>query len=89
MFFSNTCRFVVCFLSLSVSATTETVRGVHREPTYTVDVALGTAGYYVILAKTGISTVPTSGHREPYEIQDTSKFGKSQNHFHKRQKWFA
>jgi hypothetical protein len=31
MFSSNTCRFVACFLSLSLSANAETVRGVQRE----------------------------------------------------------
>jgi hypothetical protein len=31
MFSSNTCRFVACFLSLSLSAIAETVRGDQRE----------------------------------------------------------
>jgi hypothetical protein len=31
MFSSNTCRFVACFLSLSLSATAQTVRGIQRE----------------------------------------------------------
>jgi hypothetical protein len=66
MFSSNTCRFVVCFLSMSLSATAETVRGVHREllveDTELLEdtVELGTAGDYAILTKTGISTVPDS-----------------------------
>jgi hypothetical protein len=60
MFSSNTCRFVVCFLSMALSATAETVRGVHRELEETATVDLGTAGDYAILTKTGISTVPTS-----------------------------
>jgi hypothetical protein len=61
MIFSfNTCHFVL-FSFLSLSANAETVRGVHRE---LVDcssgVNLNTAGTFAILAKTGISTVPTS-----------------------------
>jgi hypothetical protein len=57
--FSFTSFPVVLFL-LTVSANTyaETVRGAHRELEAQVD--LGTASDYVILAKTGISTVPTS-----------------------------
>jgi hypothetical protein len=58
---SNTCRFVLFyFLSHSANAETDTVRGVHRELTDTAAVNLGTAGDFVILAKTGISTVPNS-----------------------------
>jgi hypothetical protein len=65
MFSSNTCRFVVCFLSLSLSATAETVRGVHRELEGTpltiaerqnAPVVLGTATDYVILASAAITT---------------------------------
>jgi cytoskeletal protein CcmA (bactofilin family) len=55
MFSNNVCRFAVfSFLSLSANADTDTVRGVQRqlEPT----VGLGTAGDFVILAKTGITT---------------------------------
>jgi hypothetical protein len=60
MFSSNACRFVLLsFLSLSANA--ESVRGVHRElPSGELTVTLGTAANYAILAKTGISTVPTS-----------------------------
>jgi hypothetical protein len=47
MFSFNTCRFVICALALSVVA---------AEPV----VDLGTAGDYAVLAKTGISTVPSS-----------------------------
>jgi hypothetical protein len=63
MFSSNTCRFLVSVLSLSLLATAETVRGVHRElgpDEFTDAVDLGTAGNYAILSKTGISTVPES-----------------------------
>jgi hypothetical protein len=61
MFSSNTCRFVVCFLSMSLSATAETVRGAQRELEETTPtVELKTAANYVILAKTGITTVPDS-----------------------------
>jgi hypothetical protein len=62
MFSSNTCRFVVSLLSLSVSATTaETVRGAPRALLANdMDVPLGTAANYAILAKTGISSVPDS-----------------------------
>jgi hypothetical protein len=59
MFSSTTCRFVVSVLSLSLSATAETVRGVHRE-LETAKVELLTAENYAILSKTGISTVPNS-----------------------------
>jgi hypothetical protein len=60
MFSSNACRFVVFFL-LSLPANAETVRGAHRElNTAEAKVELLTAGDYVILTKTGISTVPTS-----------------------------
>jgi hypothetical protein len=55
----NTCRLVICFLSLLLSATAETVRGTPRR-LQEAEVELGTAGNYVILAKTGISTVPDS-----------------------------
>jgi hypothetical protein len=58
MFSSTTCRFVACFLSLSLSATAETVRGVHRELEATVD--LGAASGYAILTKTGITTTGTT-----------------------------
>jgi hypothetical protein len=57
MFSSSTCRFVI-FSFLSLSANAETLRGVHRELTETV--SLGDAGAFVILAKTGITTVPDS-----------------------------
>jgi hypothetical protein len=63
MFSSTTCRFLVSVLSLSLSATAETVRGAQRElvvESYITDVNLGTAKNYAILAKTGISTVPQS-----------------------------
>jgi hypothetical protein len=61
MFSFNTSHFVLFFLSLSLSATAETVRGAQRERQLAVDaVVLGLAGDYAILAKTGISTVPTS-----------------------------
>jgi hypothetical protein len=61
MFSSNTCCFVACFLSLSLSATATTVRGVHRElVVQETAVDLGTAENYAILTKAGISTVPTS-----------------------------
>jgi hypothetical protein len=59
MFSSNTCRFVICFLSLSLSATAETIRGAQRELQENV-VNLRSAGDYVILAKSGITTVPDS-----------------------------
>jgi hypothetical protein len=54
----NTLRFVLFFL-LSLSANAETVRGAQRELTEE-KVELLTAGDYVILTKTGISTVPDS-----------------------------
>jgi hypothetical protein len=61
MFSSNTCRFVLSFLSLSANlANAETVRGAQRELAVTTSVNLKTAGNYAILAKTGISTVPDS-----------------------------
>jgi hypothetical protein len=60
----NTCLFVVYFLSLSLLATAETVRGAQRELSpalsYEDSVNLRSAGDYVILTKTGISTVPSS-----------------------------
>jgi hypothetical protein len=59
MFSSNTFRFAICFLSLSLSATAETIRGAHRELAETA-VNLGDAGKFVILAMSGISTVPAS-----------------------------
>jgi hypothetical protein len=70
MLFSNACRFVlVSLLSLSVNA--ETVRGTQRElknmnkkikkiTNKEAKVELLSAGNYVILTKTGITTVPTS-----------------------------
>jgi hypothetical protein len=57
--FNNTCCFVLCFLSLSLSATADTLRGVSTRRLES-SVNLLTAGDYVILAKTGISTVPDS-----------------------------
>jgi hypothetical protein len=59
--FNTTCCFAVCFLSLSLSATADTLRGVstrrlEKEPA----VNLLEAGNYAILTKTGISTVPDS-----------------------------
>jgi hypothetical protein len=58
-FSSNVCRFALfSFLSLSANADTDSVRGVQRRLESEVD--LRTAGDYVILAKTGIDTVPTS-----------------------------
>jgi hypothetical protein len=59
MFSSNTYRFFICFLSLSLSATAESVRGVHRELVETA-VDLRSAANYAILSTTGISTVPDS-----------------------------
>jgi hypothetical protein len=55
MLFSNNCRFVLFFF-LSVSANAETIRDGHRE----LDAATVSARPATILAKTGISTVPTS-----------------------------
>jgi hypothetical protein len=60
MFSFNTCCFVVCFLSMSLSATAEATRNVHRELDETAAVDLKTAGGYAILTKTGITNVPTS-----------------------------
>jgi hypothetical protein len=57
MLFSNACRLIICSL-LSLSVHSETVRGAHRKLTSSVN--LGSAENYVILAKTGISTVPDS-----------------------------
>jgi hypothetical protein len=54
MFSSTTCRFLACFLSLSLSATAETIRGAERKLADVVN--LGTAENYAILTKTGIST---------------------------------
>jgi hypothetical protein len=51
MLSSNICRFV-----LVLAAACNTVTSAEQEPT----VGLGTAGNYVILSKTGISTVPDS-----------------------------
>jgi hypothetical protein len=59
MLFSNACRFVF-FSLLSLSVNAETVRGAQRELTKEAGVDLLTAGDYVILTKTGISTVPDS-----------------------------
>jgi hypothetical protein len=59
MLFSNACRFVF-FSLLSLSVKAETVRGAQRELTKEAGVDLLTAGDYVILTKTGISTVPDS-----------------------------
>jgi hypothetical protein len=59
MFSSNACYFVL-FLFLSLSANAETVRGVHRELLEQSAIPLGYARNYAILAKTGITTVPTS-----------------------------
>jgi hypothetical protein len=60
MFASNACRFAI-FSFLSLSANAETVRGAQRElSTGEPAVALGTAGNFAILVKTGISTVPDS-----------------------------
>jgi hypothetical protein len=58
MLFSNACRFVICSL-LSLSVNAETVRGARRE-LKEASVILGSADNYVILAKSGIDTVPTS-----------------------------
>jgi hypothetical protein len=59
MLSSNACRFIVFFVLSLLPANAETVRGAQRKLTEdTVD--LGFAGNYVILTKTGISTVPTS-----------------------------
>jgi hypothetical protein len=58
MFSLCTIQFVL-FSLLSLSANAETVRGAHRELVVTA-VNLGTAGDFAILAKTGISTVPSS-----------------------------
>jgi hypothetical protein len=61
MILFNACQFILFFFSLSLSATAETVRGAHRELIETQGtVNLGLAGGYAILAKSGISTVPTS-----------------------------
>jgi hypothetical protein len=66
LFSSNACRFALFSLSL-LSANAETVRGADRElaifePTVVLEppVSLGDAANYVILAKSGISTVPDS-----------------------------
>jgi hypothetical protein len=70
MLFSNNCRFALFFfLSLSASANSETIRGAHREldaatPStihpVRVDIGSVITNNYAILAKSGISTVPTS-----------------------------
>jgi hypothetical protein len=70
MSFSNNCRFAFFFfLSLSTSANAETIRGAHREldaatpsliPPVKVDIGSVINQNYAILAKSGISTVPTS-----------------------------
>jgi hypothetical protein len=58
MFSSSTCRFfLISCLSLSVNA--DTVRGAQRELSES-KVDLGDAGDYVILAQSGIDTVPDS-----------------------------
>jgi hypothetical protein len=60
LFSSNACRFALFSLSL-LSANAETVRGADRElVVLEPPVSLGTAADYVILAKSGISTVPKS-----------------------------
>jgi hypothetical protein len=61
MFSSNPCSFfLLSLLSLSANdANAETTRGAHRELKES-KVELLTAGDYVILTKSGISTVPTS-----------------------------
>jgi hypothetical protein len=61
MFSFKTCHFVL-FSLLSLSANAETVRGSQRELLHDDNdaVRLGKADKYVILTKTGISTVPTS-----------------------------
>jgi hypothetical protein len=58
--FNTTCCFAVCFLSLSLSATADTLRGVSTRRLNEPTVNLLTAGDYAILTKTGISTVPDS-----------------------------
>jgi hypothetical protein len=61
MNFSNACRFFL-FSCLSLSVNADTVRGAHRElddPIQPV-VNLGPAGDYVILAKSGISSIAPS-----------------------------
>jgi hypothetical protein len=59
--FKTTCCFAICLLSLSRSATADTVRGVSRRlQEKEAEVDLKSAGNYVILAKTGITTVPQS-----------------------------
>jgi hypothetical protein len=76
MFSSTTCRFVICFLSLSLSATAETIRGAQRELESSVN--LGDAGNYVILAKTGITNVVDSavtGHIAVWPIDATAMTG--------------
>jgi hypothetical protein len=62
MFTSNTCRFVVSLLSLSVLASADTVRGAPRAllGADDMEVDLQTAGDYAIFAASGISTVPHS-----------------------------
>jgi hypothetical protein len=80
MFSSNICRFVACVLSLSLSATAETLRGVHRElQLEQTAVDLKTAGNYVILANTGISTITSSITGDiavsPYAITSMTGFG--------------
>jgi hypothetical protein len=58
MLFSNACRFVF-FSVLSLSVNAKNVRGTQRKLTED-PVELGTAGNYVILTKTGVSSVPAS-----------------------------
>jgi hypothetical protein len=68
MSFSNNCRFAI-FSFLSLSASAETIRGAHREldavtPSIIhpvkVDIGSVITKNFAILAKSGISTVPTS-----------------------------
>jgi hypothetical protein len=63
MLFSNACRFFF-FSALSLAVNAETIRGTQRSLVSYNDeegeVLLGDAENYVILTKTGISTVPTS-----------------------------
>jgi hypothetical protein len=79
MFSSNTCRFVLFyFLSLSANAETDTIRGVHCKLLGPDEVALGSAAYFAILAKSGISTVPASvitGHIGVSPIAATAMTG--------------
>jgi hypothetical protein len=64
MFSSDNCRFALLFFALlSLSVNAETVRGAQRElqnSGTTPSVIIGNAVNYAILAKSGISTVPSS-----------------------------